>query len=428
MDLAGPGCMRIGFVGLGKLGLPCALAIEHYGKHEVMGYDISEEVMRNIKNRHIPYREVGAQELLLKSSIELASLDEVVGFSEIVFVAIQTPHETRFEGIRRLPEDRADFDYQFIKAGVKRIVDSASRQRKEIVLVIISTVLPGTIDREIRPIINEYTRLCYNPFFIAMGTTIRDFMKPEFVLLGCDEMSAAERVKSFYRTLHDRPVVVTGIRTAELIKVAYNTFIGMKIVFVNTMMEICHKTGADVDEVSNTLSMATDRLISTKYLRAGMGDGGGCHPRDNIAMSWLARRLNLSHDFFSDIMHAREDQTEWLAKLIVEEREKWNLPVVILGKAFKPETNLIVGSPAVLLKNILDEHGVESSQYDPRTDADYNERRVLADPAIFFMGTEHKVFRDYAFARGSVVLDPWGYIPNHEGVTVIRIGRTGKRT
>ena len=101
---------------------------------------------------------------------------------------------------------------------------------------------------------------------------------------------------------------------------------------------------------------------------------------------------------------------------------------MILGKAFKPETNLIVGSPAVLLKNILDEHGVESSQYDPRTDADYNERRVLADPAIFFMGTEHKVFRDYAFARGSVVLDPWGYIPNHEGVTVIRIGRTGKRT
>ena len=419
--------MRIGFVGLGKLGLPCALAIEHYGKHEVMGYDVSEEVIRDIKNRRIPYREVGAQELLHKSNMKLASLDEVVGFSEIIFVPIQTPHETRYEGITRLPEDRANFDYRFITRGVEQVVDSASRQRKEIVLIIISTVLPGTIDREIRPIITKYTRLCYNPFFIAMGTTIDDFMKPEFVLLGCDDMQIAEQVKTFYRTLHDRPIFITDIRTAELIKVAYNTFIGMKIVFANTMMEICHKTGADVDDLTDALSMATDRLISAKYLRAGMGDGGGCHPRDNIAMSWLSRELNLSHDFFSDIMRAREDQTEWLARLILKEKKESNLPVVILGKAFKPETNLVVGSPAVLLKSILDEQGVECRQYDPCTDTDLDENRVLSSPAIFFLGTKHEAFKDYLFPRGSVVLDPWGYIPDREGATVVRIGRTRNR-
>jgi UDPglucose 6-dehydrogenase len=159
-----------------------------------------------------------------------------------------------------------------------------------------------------------------------------------------------------------------------------------------------------------------------------MGDGGGCHPRDNIAMSWLARKLNLSHDFFSDIMRAREDQTEWLAKLIIGQRERSNLPVVVLGRAFKPDTNLIVGSPAVLLRNMLDEHGVESRQYDPFTDTGFDEKQVLSNPAIFFLGTKHEVFKDYLFPRGSIVLDPWGYIPDCEGVAVVRIGRTRNRT
>jgi len=335
--------MKIGFIGLGKLGLPCALAIEHYGAHEVIGFDISRQVLENIRNRHIPYKEMGAQELLDKSNIRLRPLDDVVSFSEIVFVAIQTPHDPKFEGITRLPGERADFNYEFLKAGVKDIAESARRQKREIILVIISTVLPGTLEREIEPLLNEYIHLCYNPFFIASGTTINDFMKPEFSLLGCDEPEIAQEVKQFYSTLHDRPVLETDINTAELIKVAYNTFIGMKIVFINTMMEICHKTGADVDDVSDALSMATDRPISPKYMRGGMGDGGSCHLRDNIAMSWLARKLNLSHDFFEDIMQAREDQTEWLAELILKCKQQFSLPVVILGKAFKPETNLTVG-------------------------------------------------------------------------------------
>ena len=133
---------------------------------------------------------------------------------------------------------------------------------------------------------------------------------------------------------------------------AYNTFIGMKIAFANTMMEICHKTGADVDAVSDAMSLATERLISGRYLRGGMGDGGGCHPRDNIAMSWLAGELDLSYDFFDSLMKCREEQTMWLANLIKEElqgNDHLN-EVIILGQAFKEETNLTVGSPATLLK------------------------------------------------------------------------------
>ena len=103
------------------------------------------------------------------------------------------------------------------------------------------------------------------------------------------------------------------------------------MVFINTMMEICHKTDANIDAISDSIALATKRIISPAYLRGGMGDGGGCHPRDNIALSWLARKLNISYDFFESIMLAREQQTEWLADLIMEH----DLPKVILRKIFQ---------------------------------------------------------------------------------------------
>src|SRR5262249_6729878 len=158
---------------------------------------------------------------------------------------------------------------------------------------------PGTIRREIFPLVGEHVKLCYNPFFIAMGTTIRDFLDPEFVLFGMRDPEAAERARALYSTLHDRPVYETSIENAELIKVSYNTYITMKIAFANTLMEICHKIeGCDVDQVTGGLALGTQRLLSPRYLGGGMGDGGGCHPRDNIALSWLSRELGLSYDWF----------------------------------------------------------------------------------------------------------------------------------
>ena len=354
----------IGFIGLGKLGLPCALAIEDKG-YPIFGYDISETVVSNIEKRILPYREVGAQELLDKHNITMTDIAGVVSNTDIIFVPIQTPHDPVYEGTTRLPDSRVDFDYGWLKSGIKNLSDEIEKQGEDKVVIIISTVLPGTIEREIKPLLGSHVKLCYNPFFIAMGTTIKDFLNPEFVLFGVDDGYAAQTAENFYRTIHNRPFYKTDIKSAELIKVAYNTFIGMKISFANTMMEICHKTGADVDAVSDALSLATQRLISGRYLRGGMGDGGGCHPRDNIAMSWLAGELDLSYDFFDALMQCREDQTVWLADLIQEQMETHDLSTIILGQAFKEQTNLTVGSPATLLKNILAERGIIAPMYDP---------------------------------------------------------------
>jgi len=411
--------MNIGFVGLGKLGLPVALAIESKG-HNVAGNDIDPRVAEIIAKKRLPYKEVYAQELLEKSSIKLLSLSDLVRFSDIIFVAVQTPHDPKFEGITRLPSERMDFDYSYLKRGVKDLSKVIYEVEKPQVVAIISTVLPGTIEREVKPLTNKYVKLCYNPSFIAMGTTIPDFLYPEFVLLGVDDKETAEIVKSFYRTITDAPIYECSIREAECIKVFYNTFISTKIAFANTIMEICGKIGADCDVVMNGLFLAKKRIISQNYMMGGMGDGGGCHPRDNIALSWLAKKLNLSYDWFEHIMIARERQTEWLAEIIKDYYGRYKLPIIILGKAYKPETNLTVGSPSILLKNILSEEKLDVKIYDPYVDGgmpDFNE------PSIFFIGTKHEVFKELKFPKGSIVIDPWRYIPKREGIIVKWIGK-----
>jgi len=417
--------MNIGFMGLGKLGLPCALAIEHRGGHQVVGFDPDPNVAKYIKERAIPYREVHADSYLKTTKIEVKTVKQVVAESEIIFVPIQTPHLERYEGITRIPEERVDFNYNYLKRGIKELSTEIEAQGEDKIVIIISTVLPGTIRREIMPSLGEHTKLCYNPFFIAMGTTIDDFLNPEFVLFGVDDDKAAYKAEEFYKTIHDRPFVKMSIESAELTKVAYNTIITSKITIANTLMEICHKTpGANVDDVTSALKLATERIVSPKYMDAGMGDGGGCHPRDNIALSWLARKLELSHDIYDNLMMAREHQTDWLAELIIDELKKephWEmlLPIQILGKSFKPETNLTVGSPAVLLSNLLEERGFRAEMWDPFVD---KPRKLWFRPHIYFIGTKHEAFRDVSFHRGSIVLDPFRYIPEQEGVRIIYIG------
>ena len=220
--------MNVGFIGLGKLGLPCALAVESRG-HKVVGYDPSEQVKDIIDTKKLQYEEIWAQDHLDKSKIEIKSVEEVVKHSEIIFVPIQTPHGDEFEGVTRIPKDRADFDYTFLKSGVGDLSKEIEKQGKDKIVIIISTVLPGTIRREIIPLLGKHTKLCYNPFFIAMGTTMRDFLSPEIVLFGVEDDWAAKKAKKFYKTLHHSPFYDTTIENAELIKVTYNTFISTYI-------------------------------------------------------------------------------------------------------------------------------------------------------------------------------------------------------
>lgn len=416
--------MRVGVIGLGKLGFPVALAIESKG-HEVMGYDVSPHAKEILETRVFPHKEEGLQPLLDASKMQLGTPAQIVDWADLIFLAVQTPHEPRFEGSTRLPDDRADFDYTWLKDAVVSVAAAAKYKKKHTTLVVISTCLPGTFTREIEPLLNEYVHYVYNPFFIAMGTVLADFLNPEFVLIGMQDAAEDGRewlkVRDFYASIHKKPAFTTDITTAEGIKVFYNTFITMKTVLANTYGEMAHKLGMNVDDIYQALSMATDRIISPKYLKAGMGDGGGCHPRDNIALSYIAREVNLSHNIFEDLMKAREDHAEWLARLVVNAHNLSNLPIFIYGEAFKPETNIITGSPSTLVANILLEKGVKPLMHDHHV---YGGE--TGDPkyaGVYFIGTKHGEYAQAKFPPRSIVIDPFGYIPDQEGVEVIRIGR-----
>jgi UDPglucose 6-dehydrogenase len=399
--------MKIGFVGCGKLGLMVALAIESKG-HEVKGYDVNTQIANYFAGAPYPYQEEGAAELFQKSKMEMVSLEELCRWADILFLAPQTPHEAQYEGDRPLPSTRADFNYSYLK---QCICDVRAYLVRPTTCVLISTVLPGTLEREVLPLLDDRFRLVYEPLFIAMGTVVRDFLNPEFVLVGLHDKEAAAELQRFYATIHNRPLFITDIKTAEGIKVFYNTFITAKTVLANLYGEMAARLGMNVDDIYQALSLATDRLISPKYLKAGMGDGGGCHPRDNIALSYIAQKCELSFDFFSALMTAREKHVEWLASLI--KQYKGDLPVYLLGRAFKPETNIETGSPAVLLSRILQREGI------PHGSQEYH---VPIVPALYFIGTRHERWAKIKFPAGSVVIDPFRYISEQKDVTVLRIG------
>jgi UDPglucose 6-dehydrogenase len=414
--------LNVGWIGLGHLGLPCALALEYYGGHQVVGYDVSPLPARILAGEAPPPREEGIGELLAASRIKvLDSAADVVAVSDIVFVAVQTPHSPAYGGEVPVPAEGRDFEYAFLVQAVRDVCRAAREQRKPVTVAVISTVLPGTMNRLVRPLLNAWTRLVYTPHFIAMGTTIADFRAPEFVICGTDgDRVASNALRSVLAPVHGKDLLFCcDIETAEAIKIFYNTAISVKVVLGNAIMEVCHKTGADCDVVIDALEQATDRVISPKYLRGGMGDGGGCHPRDNQAMSHLARQLELSYDLMGEIARARDAQTEWIAELAIGYAELAGLPIVILGKAYKPGSNLTAGSPALLLARLLRDWGHRVTQWDPYTDTwVLNVKR-----GVYVVATRHPDFARYEFPAGSVVLDPWGYMPDQPGVTTVRIGR-----
>lgn len=414
--------MRVGIIGLGKLGLPVATAMASRGL-EVTGFDPYVSGYPD----DLSYEEDFAETAAAAEGRVIFRRDAsyvVADTDGVVMVAVQTPHEARFEGATPLPEDRADFDYSYLRDAVIRVAQAAERQQKLVTIAVVSTVLPGTMQREVEPLLNEFTTLCYTPSFIAMGTTIRDFLDPEFVLLGGDDGNVEAVYEQVYGRVDKPRHVRTTIPNAELIKVAYNTFIGLKLAFANTLMEVCHKTDCDVDEVTGALKLAHRRLISGAYLDGGMGDGGGCHPRDNIALSWLARELDLSYDLFEAAMQQREAGTEWLCDLVEKlaaERPACRHRVGVLGLAYKPSSHIMTGSPALLAAHVLSKRGFKPKVHDPHAflaDAD----KPLGDARVWLVACKHPEFPELKLPKGSVVIDPWRYMPDQEGVEVIRVG------
>ena len=335
--------MRIGFIGLGKLGMPCAEAIAKTG-HVVLGYDIAP---------------VQSNYAFVENSIK-----DVVENVDIVFVAVPTPHDPDYDG--RAPTSHLepkDFQYDIVK---EVLAEANQYMTKDQLLVLISTVLPGTTRREFVPLITN-TRFVYNPYLIAMGTVAWDMVNPEMVMIGTEDGSEtgdARELREFYDTImENNPRYVIGTwDECECIKVFYNTFISAKIGLVNMIQDVAVQQGnINVDVVTDALAQSTQRIMGPAYMKAGMGDGGACHPRDNIALRYMATELGLGYDLFDSIMTAREQQARNMAIEIL----KYGNKIQFSSDSYKPGVEYVDGSYSLLVQHYVKEYGGWIVKDDP---------------------------------------------------------------
>ena len=378
---------NIAFIGFGKLGKPCAEVIAQKG-HDVSVYDT---------------REVESEYCNVKDTIE-----EVVKDRLFVFVAVPTPHDPLYDGSEptyHLPPK--DFNYDT----VKEVVAEANKHMTERqTLVLISTVLPGTVRNHIVPLITN-TKFVYNPYLIAMGTVAWDMVNPEMVMIGTEngkESLEAHSLIHFYNEImENEPRYEVGTwDDCECIKVFYNTFISAKIGLVNMIQDVAERQGnINVDVVTDALKKSSQRIMGPSYMKAGMGDGGACHPRDNIALRYMAQELNLGYDLFAEIMKARDIQAENMALTILKHGNK----IGFTSDSYKPDVPYTNGSYSLLVQHYVKEHGgfITPLSSHPHVIVKVHESDLIATD---FEG---------------VVFDPWR---SHVGINVVHYGDTRNET
>ena len=404
--------MEVGFIGIGKLGMACAETMA--SKHTVTGYDIYPRSSTKIK---------------IATQLE----DAVLG-KDLVFIAVQTPHDPVYGGAQPITHlKNKDFDYTIVNDVLRQVNAVATPDQ---LVVLISTVLPGTTRRELKNNITN-ARFIYNPYLIAMGSVEWDMVNPEMVIIGTEDGSEtgdAKLLTDFYNTLmeNDPRYVVGTWDEAECIKVFYNTFISAKIGIVNMIQDVAIKQGnINVDVVTKALAESTMRIMGPKYMTAGMGDAGPCHPRDNIALRYLAEELDLGYDLFDTIMKAREIQAKNMARYIYDHCA--GLPVFIHGRAYKPNVEYLEGSYSLLVGYYLKQMGIEPYYIDPLTDPDTVPVSVLGcvllahNQQITYgyagVDTEQKLYSE--ILSGSIVIDPWRkYTTTNTDIKVIHYGNT----
>jgi UDPglucose 6-dehydrogenase len=407
---------KIGFIGIGKLGLDCAEVMAE--KHEVRGYDIYPRSSNTVK---------------------VCDIDELVNDSEWIFIAVPTPHTEGYDG--SVPSSHMtpkDFGHDAVIDAINNVNRHARSPKK---VVLISTVLPGTTRDKFVPLLDKQHQFLYNPYLIAMGSVKWDMANPEMVIIGTEDGEltgiAGELIELYKTIMNNDPRYEIGTwDECEAIKIFYNTYISAKVGIVNMIQDFAMKIGnINVDVVTNALARSTMRLQGPKYMTAGMGDAGACHPRDNIALRWLAEHYDVGYDLFDTIMHAREIQARNLALFLVDQARKNNLPVVIHGKAYKPDVEYCIGSYSTLVGHYVKEAGLPVAYVDPLAD---NQDEVVASvdtPAVYLWAHNRKITYEYTGEQkdtkaycdirpGSIIVDPWRKLTSTADVQVVHYGNT----
>lgn len=433
--------MNIGWIGLGKMGLPMALALAYRGGNRVYGYDPSQNPYDILVGVAEAPHETGIGDLLRSHRRTPADADgalvvhlgddahaRIAADCGLVFVAVQTPHPPELDGTQTNGDQIPvlDFEYQFLIDACQTTLSQMSCSGdRQYTLAIMSTVLPGTCNRLIRPMLPPNVRLVYCPSFIALGTVIPDFCDPDLLLLGADHMddtipvvNALDRLREPMQNA-ELPHLCMTIESAEMAKMARNVMDTVRLHWANVITQTCDGTGADASDVLR--AVYTRRRGGLANPTGGMVDGGPCRPRDLLAMAALAEKIQMGYNAYGQLFVQREEQSRWLASRVLYWHRLTGLSITLLGVGYKANSPLTFGSPGLLLLNQLRDAGLEPVVYDPIV-----EGRILANaptnPQVYVVTTDHRLWHEMNLPAGSILIDPWGTAQRRPGVTNVTIG------
>jgi len=403
-------------IGTGYVGLVTGTCFADMG-HRVTCLDINEERISMLKNGIMPIYEPGLKQIV-DQNVEAGRLDfttsypEALKDSEFAFIAVGTPSN-----------DDGEADMQYVKAASSSIAKNLDHP---IIIVNKSTVPVGTGDwvaeiiHDLNGQVTPQFSVVSNPEFLREGSAVMDFMKPDRVVLGSTDSDAANRVAELYQALRS-DIMITDLRTAEMIKYASNAFLATRISFINEMANICETLGADVREVARGMGM--DKRIGPAFLDAGLGWGGSCFPKDVKALAHMA----VTHDTHPQLLQAVMDINFNQRKHAVDKLEKAlgdlkGKTIGVLGLSFKPNTDDTRYSPSLDIINMLVAKGATVQGYDPQAmktskeevpelNLCQNPYDVAQDADALLLATEWNEFKSLDFdrikanMRGNVVLD-----------------------
>jgi UDPglucose 6-dehydrogenase len=434
--------MRVAVVGLGKLGAPLAAVLASKG-NDVLGIDVNPEAVRRLEEGVAPVDEPGLQELVSQSGDRLSATTDVAAAAgaDVSILLVPTPSD-----------ERGAFSNDYVLAALEELGRGLAGRDDDHVVVVASTVMPGSCDTVIRPAlervsgrrVGETLGLCYSPEFIALGSVIRDMLEPDMVLIGESDPRAGDILEQLYGAVveNDPPFRRMSLVNAELTKIAVNTYVTMKISYANALADMCERLpGADVEAVTDALGL--DTRIGRKYLRGGLAYGGPCFPRDNKAFGVLARDLGAEPLLAEATDAVNVAQTDRLARIVQSRLEAGNR-VGILGLSYKPDTAVVEESPGMALARLLGNAGYEVLVYDPvateaalrvlggRAQGCSSAAELLVQSDVAVIATPWPEFAELPIealereSRRAVVIDCWRLLPeraSNGAVEIVRLGR-----
>jgi UDPglucose 6-dehydrogenase len=351
--------MKIAIIGSGYVGLVTGTCFAELG-NDVVCVDIDEDKIKKLNDNIIPIYEPGLQELVIRNRKEnrlkfTTELKKAIKDSEIIFICVGTP-----------PKENGEADLSYVENVARTIAEVMDSYK----LIIEKSTVPVQTGEEVVKTIKTYNKknvdfdVVSNPEFLREGSAVNDFMKPDRIVVGCKSERAKDLMKEIYEPLK-APIIFTDIKSAEIIKHASNSFLAMKISFINAISNICELAGADIEKVAD--GMGFDKRIERSFLNAGIGYGGFCFPKDVEAFISISKKLGYDFDLLSSVKQINIDQRKKFVKKI--EKALWvlkNKTIGILGLSFKPNTDDMRFAPSIDIIKELQREGAKIKAYDPQ--------------------------------------------------------------